>query len=397
MRYSESRQIALIYGHYDNPNQPYLANCSKKLMESGFQINIFSHSPITARKQEKVFELSPLQGRLRILINFIKYLAKAPEPFYRLLLDDSNLAIKDKLSIWSRYSELLTLEPKVIHLVNSYIFPKYSFFINKFKSISVISFRGHDTVVRPFSDDAWCEILKEIFHQCDYLHYVSNYLRDEGLKLGAPPEKAFVIYPGIDIDFYSPQENNRNYYNETVLTIISVGRLVWQKGLINALKAVKIILNNNYDIQYWIVGDGSDKDQLLFWRRMLGIENNVKFFGFQPPSQIKLLLNIADIFLQPSVTEAIPVSGMEAAAMELPVIASNVGGLPELIDHGTTGLLVSPDNPIALAEAIILLAEAKDKRLEMGKQARKKVIRDFSLEREVKDWVKLYQMILKLI
>jgi glycosyltransferase involved in cell wall biosynthesis len=394
MRHFETRQLALIYGHYNNPNQPYLANWSKKLMASGLQINIFSHSPITARKLERVFDVSPLPGRLNILINFIKYLTKTPEPFYRLLVKDNYLSIKDKINIWSRYSTLLTIEPRVIHLVNSYIFPKYSFLINKLKSISVISFRGYDTVVRPFSDDAWGEILKEIFCQCNYLHYVSNYLREEGLKLGAPPEKAFVIYPGIDVNFYSPDKINKYNHNTKVLIIISVGRLVWQKGLINALKAVKILINNSYDIQYWIVGDGSDKDQLFFWRRMLDIEKNVKFFGFQTPTQIKSLLTSSDIFLQPSLTEAIPISGMEAGAMELPVIASNVGGLPELIEHGVTGLLVPPDNPTALAEAIMALANDNDKRLEMGKQARKKVVRDFSLEREAKDWVNFYQRVL---
>lgn len=286
---------------------------------------------------------------------------------------------------------MLVSQPKVIHLVNSPIYPSYSSFIKKLKSISIISFRGQDIVVRPIEDNDWRESLKDIFSHCDYLHFVSNYLRQEGIKLGAPPERSLVIYPGIDLDFYQPSHDRIHPEAERPLTLITVGRLVWQKGHISALKAVKALVDKGYNIHYSIVGDGDERVHLAFRARELGIGDIVQFFGTQPPDQIKQLLASSDIYLQPSVTESICVAAMEAGAMELPVIASKVGGLPELVEHNITGLLVPPDNPVALAEAIMILADDKNKRLEMGKQGRIKIEREFSLEREAKEWVELYK------
>src|SRR5665647_744650 len=101
-------------------------------------------------------------------------------------------------------------------------------------------------MVKPLFDEQWRESLKGIFSRCDYLHYVSNYLRQEGIKLGAPPERSFVIKPGIDVNFYQPSHDRTHPEAERSLTLITVGRLVWQKGLINALKAVKALVDKGY-------------------------------------------------------------------------------------------------------------------------------------------------------
>jgi glycosyltransferase involved in cell wall biosynthesis len=385
-------QIALIFTQYNAPDQPYLTNWVAGLRPQGFSIKIFSNNKVLVHKPPtSVFEIDAPPGKLGTAKYFARRCAKNPWHFIKWFFQEQDLSTKDKIQIWARYAPLLVSQPEVIHLVNSSIYPRYDLLINKLKSISIISFRGHDTVVKPLVDDQWRKSLKKIFSQCDYLHYVSNYLRQEGINLGAPAERSFVIYPGIDVNFYKPSYV-RNYHEpERPLTLITVGRLVWQKGLISALKAVKALAGKNYNIQYSIVGDGVERDHLAFRARELGIENNVKFFGTNPPDKVKQLLASADIFLQPSITEAIPVAGMEAGAMELPVIASNVGGLPELVEHDVTGLLVPPDNPAALAEAIMALSDDKDKSIQMGKQAREKAVRDFSLEREVKEWLNFYE------
>jgi len=385
-------QIALIFTQYNAPTQPYLSNWVASLKPQGFSLNIFSNNKILMHKPPtSVFEIYAQSRKLDTVKYFASRCTKNPYHFLKWFIQERDISIKDKIQIWARYSPLLVSHPRVIHLINSSIYPYYSFFIKKLKSISIVSFRGYDTVVRPLFDYQWRESLKEIFSQCNYLHYVSNYLRHEGIKLGAPPENSFVIHPGVDVNFYKPSHDKIHPEAKRPLTLISVGRLVWQKGLINALKAVKALVDKNYNILYLMVGDGVERDHLAFQSRELGIDKNVKLFGTIPPDKVKQLLASSDIFLQPSITEAIPVAGMEAGAMELPVIASNVGGLPELVEHDVTGLLVPPDNSLALAEAIMALADDRDKRMEMGKQGRIKIAREFSLDRETKEWVELYK------
>ncbi len=385
-------QIALIFTEYNAPAQPYLTSWVANLISKSQSVTVFSNNKVLKDKPLKsVFEIDAPPGKLGTAKYFARRCAKNPWHFIKWFFQEQDYSANEKMIIWARYAPLLIFQPRVIHLVNSSIYPRYAFLIEKFKSVSIVSFRGHDTLVKPLVDDQWRESLNKIFSRCNYLHYVSNYLRQEGIKLGAPPERSLVIHPGIDVNFYQPSPDRTQPEAERPLNLITVGRLVWQKGLISALKAVKALVEKGYIMHYSIVGDGVERNHLAFRARELGIDNNVKFFGTQPPDQVKQLLASSDIYLQPSLTESICVAVMEASATGLPVIASKVGGLPEVVEHDVTGLLVPPDSPTALAEAIMVLADDKNKRLEMGKLGRIKIEREFSLKREAKEWVELYK------
>ena len=99
-----------------------------------------------------------------------------------------------------------------------------------------------------------------------------------------------------------------------------------------------------------IVGDGPERQRLENMVHVEGTENSVQFHGFQP--DIVRYLNTADVLIMPSRTEGMPMALIEAAATGLPIIASNVGGIPEIVTHSFNGLLVQPDDPHELKQAI---------------------------------------------
>jgi glycosyltransferase involved in cell wall biosynthesis len=355
--------------------------------DAALSLKILSNG-VVVPKSYSVLELFPLIfTEDSYAVNCFKW----PFKSFKQIANIKTLSKIRKFFAWKNYFQLLIYHPKLIHLVNPYLYPWYYSYIKMADSKSIVTFHGGDIIVRPYENDQWREALKILFYECPYLHFVSDHLRQEAVKLGAPPRKTSVIYPGIDLDFFQPLEFTHEGTVKRPLTLLTVTRLEWEKGLVSALKAIQTLLTKGYDVQYWIVGQGAAKDELFFWIKKLGIERQVKIIGQQPSEGVRTLLSSCDIYLQPSIYEALCVSVIEASAMELPIIASNVGGLPEVVDHNITGILIPPDDPQALVEAIEALANDKEKREEMGKQGRRKAIRQFSLEREVKEWLGLYE------
>lgn len=126
----------------------------------------------------------------------------------------------------------------------------------------------------------------------------------------------------------------------------------------------------------------------------MSISKKVEFLGWVTHSQIPKFLSKLDIFVMPSIgtSETFGVSACEASAMELPVIASKVGGLPEVVKHNETGLLVAPKDTKAIANAIITLIKSPKMRRRMGKKGRALVKRYYNWQENVKEMENLYKL-----
>jgi glycosyltransferase involved in cell wall biosynthesis len=111
----------------------------------------------------------------------------------------------------------------------------------------------------------------------------------------------------------------------------------------------------------------------------LGIEGNVTFTGYQSQQQVRELLGRTDVFVMASFAEGVPVVLMEAMAARVPVVATQIAGIPELVDDGVSGFLVPPGDPIALAEKVDRLLRDGNLRREFGRAGSEKVTRDFNL------------------
>ncbi|MDS3862230.1 glycosyltransferase family 4 protein [Thermosynechococcaceae cyanobacterium BACA0444] len=177
--------------------------------------------------------------------------------------------------------------------------------------------------------------------------------------------------------------------------IICIGRLEQEKGFDLAINAFARVLKIFPTSRLTLVGDGSKRKELATQTQKLGISERVFFRGWVAPEQIPDLMNSATIVLVPSRREAFGLVALEAALLARPVIASAVGGLPEVIVNRESGILVPIENSQALAQAVIDLLQQPETMIRLGKFARQHAIDHFSFDRYLKNHVILYKKLIK--
>lgn len=195
-------------------------------------------------------------------------------------------------------------------------------------------------------------------------------------------KEKFAILP-YPIELAQPRELNREETKKDFglpqgsLVIGSVARFVEQKGLIYFIKAAAEILNRTKrsDIYFLLAGYGNMEDEL---KKMIKDLNIASRFFISPARDIKDILPILDVYVISSVWEGQPIAMLEAMAANRPVVATKVGGIPEILIDGKNGLLAESKDPSSLAEKIINLAENSELRGKLGKNARL-TVENFSL------------------
>jgi len=200
------------------------------------------------------------------------------------------------------------------------------------------------------------------------------------------PKKIKIIYNGKDIRIFTSKSEKD--INAKKLKLGYIGSLTEQKGIIYLLRALSYI---KQDYITYIIGEGSLFSKLKHYAKKQNI--NVQFLGYK--KDIIPYLNSFDILILPSLWEGMPNVIMEAMACSKPVIATDVGGSPELVINNKTGILVPPKNPKALADAILRLANNKKLREDMGKEGRKRIKQHFSLQKMIKEFDDTYQRLLQ--
>lgn len=214
-------------------------------------------------------------------------------------------------------------------------------------------------------------------------------------KVGVKSGRVITIYNGIDTEAYFPDSQLRNSIrqklriSETQAVIGTVGSLFAVKGHTYLLKAASIVTKTYPESVFLIAGGGDLLGQLRVEANQLGIGNNVIFLG--PREDIPALLQDMDIFILPSLSEGLPLSVLEAMACAKPVVATDVGGIPEVIVDGQSGLLVPPGNSQALAEKILELLKNRSLADKLGNAGSLRVRKDFSFENMWIRYQKLYE------
>jgi glycosyltransferase involved in cell wall biosynthesis len=200
---------------------------------------------------------------------------------------------------------------------------------------------------------------------------------------GVPAGKIDVIHNGIDLAAFVPCR-----YVARPRRILSVACLREEKRLDVLIAAAPTILAKYPDAEFWIAGDGTCRDQLVTLARDLGVFPRFRFLGHR--EDVAALLSEADLFVLPSRSEAFPNAVTEAMAAGLPVVATAVGGIPELVTDGQTGRLVPTGDPMALARALLDLLEAPMHAAELGRAGRRRIEQTYSFDRMVDAFTTLY-------
>jgi glycosyltransferase involved in cell wall biosynthesis len=213
-------------------------------------------------------------------------------------------------------------------------------------------------------------------------------------------EKVTKIYNGVEINYYLPDKNDgsseklRSEYGvekEAVL-VGAIGRFVWQKGFEYLIKALPDLLKIPNTIKVLLVGEGPLRIELEALADRLGLKDHIVFGGFR--SDIKEILSAIDILVIPSLLEGFPMITLEAMAMAKPIVATSLPGILEQIEHERTGIIVSPENPVALSQGISDLIKKKEKAAKLGHNARDHVVENFSIEKMITKTEEVYQDLL---
>lgn len=216
------------------------------------------------------------------------------------------------------------------------------------------------------------------------------------LEKGYAKNRIAVIHNGIDLNYFSEEKSiighKRKFgIREGNHVIGTIGRLSIEKGQRYFIEAMPQILKSLPNITFLIVGDGPLKKSLEILIYSLGLKENVILYGYCKRKELRSVYSIIDIFVSPSLAETISIGIMEAMAMGLPVIATNVGGTPLLIKHNETGYLIPPADREAIEKAVIELLKDRDKSAALAKNGQDFVKRMFSIDMMVKQTEKTYK------
>jgi len=220
---------------------------------------------------------------------------------------------------------------------------------------------------------------------------VSQDAADVALEIEkVPPRKVDVVRNGIDLEKFQLARRPRR---ELKRRAVHVARISYSsKDQRTLLKAVRIVADERPDFVLDIVGDGPDRADLEALCDELHLRSHVNFLGFR--DDVHRVLAGAEFFVLSSVTEGISITLLEAAACGLPIVATNVGGNPEVTVHGETGLLVPPRSPEGLARAMLEMLSDTNRARRMGIAGRRRVERHFDLRRSVAKYEELYLSLL---
>ncbi len=188
---------------------------------------------------------------------------------------------------------------------------------------------------------------------------------------------------GVDTERFNPEKVSLDRIdvslaNSTKSIFISVGRLDREKHFDNLLKAFSMVKQNRNDFKLLIIGDGTEINYLKKLSFALNLQDRIKFLGHI--EEVERFLKISNAFVFASSREGLPVSVMEAMAMEKPVVAYNIRGVRDLVEDGVNGFLVKFGDTRALAQKILYLMEHPGIAKEMGKKGREKIEKEFSLD-----------------
>ncbi|MBN2059672.1 MAG: glycosyltransferase family 4 protein [Deltaproteobacteria bacterium] len=236
---------------------------------------------------------------------------------------------------------------------------------------------------------------------CDKAIFISQPLIEWALEEKIIKEEKIVkIYSGINLDDFKPPTDDEKRMtrkkwgigeHDPVIGIVSK---LWEgKGHSVLLNAVKELKQDIPDVKLVIVGEGDILNSLEKEAERLGLKDSVVFTGFQ--MNVSELIATFDVAVLPSFFEGMGRVILEAMAMEKPVVASRVGGIPDLVEPGKNGILTTPGNVLELSGALKKILQDKNLALKMGLEGRKRIRSEFSSEVMVKSINKIYQECLK--
>ena len=388
-------KIAIFVKAFPSISETFILNQITGLIDYGHDVTVFSG----ARPDE--MEFHPEIRQYELLKHTFYYNDRPSNKIMRILeaiwlfftnIGKKPLPIINSLNIF-KYGKLalsLSLFYKTMLFVNlgnfDILFCHFGSngeLIAKFKEIGikgklVTMFHGYDIRSGIASGPS---IFSKLLEHGDCFLSISDYNYSHLIEFGVNPGKIIHHPVGIDLNRYILKTENSNK-NKTTVTILTVSKLIEEKGLEFGILAINHLVNEKgySNVRYQILGDGPLMDKYKNLVRKLDLSKNVHFFGSQQHEGVVSALNSSDIFLLPSIAEALPVALMEALAVGLPVVATKVGSVHEIVSDNESGYLVDPGNFMSIANKLEQLIKSPDIWIKMGQIGHSHVEKYYNIE-----------------
>ncbi|MGN6567680.1 MAG: glycosyltransferase family 4 protein [Flavipsychrobacter sp.] len=390
-----SKRIGIVLNNVPSYSETFFHNKINGLIEKGFDVILFAEkngnpfpagwtvvSPY-ALPAKKLFRSLCLAA---ILAKLILRVPNKVKRFYKLEKGDglSNKKILENIYI---NAHLLPYKLDWLHFGFATVALRRENVAKTIGAKMAISFRGYDIGIYPLKHPG---CYKRVWSKTDKVHTISTDLLDKAYKLGLPHDKPVSkITPAIKAEqFMVSQENQTG----GAINILTVARLNWKKGILYALHAIKELKDKGFNIQYTIIGDGEDKERLLFAVHQLGLINNVVFKGKVKSNMIPEYFKKHTIYLQPSVQEGFCNAVLEAQAGGLLCIVTDAEGLQENVLHNKTGWVVKRRNVKGITDAITQVIDMDESsKAEIRNSARERIEKEFTLEKQIAAFADFYQ------
>jgi glycosyltransferase involved in cell wall biosynthesis len=273
----------------------------------------------------------------------------------------------------------MKMKPSIINIQSfDYIHPFMTALVNLLGGVKdrlIISTWGSDIVPTEGTVSYWNKLSKRLLlSQAAEITSSSEFLASRASTIIGNPREIRIIPLGVNCEEFSPP--NKRSRNNTI-RISYIKHLKHKYGPDYLIKAMRIILDEHKNVELVMVGGGPLANCLEHMAQSLEISDKIQFTGFLPHENIPSVLADTDIFAMPTLMESLGVSALEAQAMEVPVVSTRVGGIPEAVVDGLTGILVAPKNEQQLADALIKLINDPGLRNQMGKAGRKHVLKNY--------------------
>jgi glycosyltransferase involved in cell wall biosynthesis len=231
-------------------------------------------------------------------------------------------------------------------------------------------------------------LTKGVLAQCARVLCLSHSLAAATMALGVPADKIVIMPNGVDTDRFTPPQQPRE------ALIISVGSLIERKGMKYLIQAMPRVCAQLPDYRLVIIGEGPQRAELIALAESLGVASKVQLVGIQPHAQIIEWMKRAQLFVLPSLEEALGQVLLEALATGTPCVATNIGGIPDAVS-ADVGVLVPPADPITLADAMVNILNDTVRWQVFSTQARVRVVENFSTHKIAAGLMDVYRQVLE--
>jgi glycosyltransferase involved in cell wall biosynthesis len=263
---------------------------------------------------------------------------------------------------------------------------------------SIITMHGGDVYVNPEQGydfpTRWYvrPALRWTLRHAGALTAITEDCRQHALRAGAPADRIRLVFNGTDLRRFSPDENgDRRSPRFGPNMIFACRQLFPRKGIRFLIEAAAQLKPRFPDLQVVLAGDGFERPELVRLADELGLGSNVTFLGWVPNTELPPYYRAAAVSVIPSLEEGFGIPAAEAMGCEVAVVASDAGGLPEVVEDGVTGLVVPRGDSTALAQAIGSLLADPVRRRTMGQAGRARALRLFDWDRSAEQFEQVYR------